>query len=680
MYKFRGNLGVKLTAMILFTAFVVTAALSGAAIAFSVASGVYFDEGEALKARFIESAVLTRTYDISQYVESAVDEDGVFHSERIPKYTVPEDENFCFAVTDIASGTEIYRSRAASEPRYSKGVVISIPIPEKGYRASFDDYQSAAEYAVKYAIDNPEAGSFSVKVEKSGVGENYVFYDTTQSAGAKRYLLTGFVDSALPLTGNAKIADTLIGMLYSFRHSFIWCCAGSVVLVLVLFVFLMCSAGRKSGVEGVYLCWSDKIPFDIVLAYLSVFALLTLSFLDFFSRNDLQFFIAASVAIVAWIVIVMCNVVSFAARAKAGDWWKNTVIFMTLRLLFRFVKKAFSLVAYAFSSLPTVWRMLFVWAIYSTIELLAIILSSVALSDYVYGGFVVGYLLCKAVATVLIAVIARQLAILKKAGEALSSGAPKCSIDKRFMFGDIRRHADNLESIGDGIERAVERQMKSERMKTELITNVSHDIKTPLTSIISYVDLLKKEKLEGETARSYIEVIDRQATRLKKLTEDLVEASKAQSGNITVEASPCDIGVLLSQGFGEYEERMREKGLTPQLTVEDGTTAVVDGKLLWRVFDNLFGNICKYAMPGTRVYVSEEVRDGKVVVTFKNITNTPIEISPDELTERFVRADKSRSSEGSGLGLSISKSLTELMNGSFEVTVDGDLFKVEIRI
>jgi signal transduction histidine kinase len=227
---------------------------------------------------------------------------------------------------------------------------------------------------------------------------------------------------------------------------------------------------------------------------------------------------------------------------------------------------------------------------------------------------------------------------------------------------------------------AVDERMKSERLKTELITNVSHDIKTPLTSIINYADLITKEPTDNEKITEYCEVLTRQSERLKKLIEDLVEASKASTGNLEVLLAPCEVGVLLTQAAGEYEKRLADGNLTlVTRQPEHPVTILADGRRLWRVFDNLMNNICKYAQPGTRVFLTLEDTDGQAVISFKNISRCELDVSSDELLERFVRGDSSRSTEGSGLGLSIAQSLTELQNGTLALTIDGDLFKVTLR-
>ena len=264
---------------------------------------------------------------------------------------------------------------------------------------------------------------------------------------------------------------------------------------------------------------------------------------------------------------------------------------------------------------------------------------------------------------------------IKKGGKEIASGNIEYKIDTKGMYGDFKKHASHLNSISDGIRKAVNDKMKSERLKTELITNVSHDLKTPLTSIVNYVDLMKKEDIQPEKAKEYLEVLDRQSKRLQKLTVDLLEASKASTGSIKSNPEMTDVNVFLSQIEGEYAEKTENVSL--ELVVKEAAEnpyIFVDGRLLWRVFDNLMNNICKYTLENTRVYVSAHASEKTVIVEFKNISRYPLDISSDELMERFVRGDKSRNTEGSGLGLSIAKSLIELQDGEFFIKVDGDLF------
>ena len=222
--------------------------------------------------------------------------------------------------------------------------------------------------------------------------------------------------------------------------------------------------------------------------------------------------------------------------------------------------------------------------------------------------------------------------------------------------------------------------MKSERFRTELITNVSQDIKTPLTSIVNYVDLLEKEEPENEKVREYVDVLSRQSARLKKLIDDLIEASKASTGNLSVNPERIELGVLLDQSAGEYGEKLSAAGL--ELVVskpEHPVTVLADGRHMWRIFDNLLNNIVKYGQPGTRVYLDLAAAEGQATVTFRNISRSRLNISGEELMERFVRGDSSRNTEGSGLGLSIALSLVRLQRGEMDLNVDGDLFKVTLK-
>ena len=271
------------------------------------------------------------------------------------------------------------------------------------------------------------------------------------------------------------------------------------------------------------------------------------------------------------------------------------------------------------------------------------------------------------------------LTALHNGARAISKGDITYRIDKSFLIGPFRRHAEYLNSINDAVNRAVDERMRSESLKTELITNVSHDLKTPLTSIVNYIDLLKKTDVTDSKALEYIEVIDRQSQRLKKLTVDIVEASKAATGNVEVKLEKTALNVMLLQTHGEYSEKLEEKNLSLVDEIPEKEIFITaDGRLLWRVIDNLMNNICKYSMPGTRVYLTLWENNGRAFISFRNISKNKLNITPENLTERFVRGDSSRNTEGSGLGLSIAKSLTEIMGGRLSIIIDGDLFKVTL--
>ena len=263
--------------------------------------------------------------------------------------------------------------------------------------------------------------------------------------------------------------------------------------------------------------------------------------------------------------------------------------------------------------------------------------------------------------------------------QEINSEEGNMRISESGLFAINRQMAAAVNDLGDGLRHALQEQMKSERMKADLITNVSHDLKTPLTSIINYVDLLKREELHNEKANEYLEVLDQKSQRLKQLTEDLVEASRASSGNVVLDIRRIDVKELLMQTSGEFVERFEARGLQLVENFPQNPQYVdADGRRLWRIIENLFRNVEKYAMPHTRVYL-DLINDGdRVAFSLKNISENPLNISPEELTERFTRGDESRSTEGSGLGLSIAKDLTEIQQGTFEIYLDGDLFKVMV--
>ena len=270
---------------------------------------------------------------------------------------------------------------------------------------------------------------------------------------------------------------------------------------------------------------------------------------------------------------------------------------------------------------------------------------------------------------------------LRDGAATLASGKQSGPISEAYLTPDFRMFANNLNNVGESIQLAVEERMKSERLKTQLITNVSHDIKTPLTSIINYVDLLQKNEATEEEKKEYLEVLAHQSDRLKKLIQDLIDASKASSGAMEVELSDINLNTFIKQVTGEYQDKLDAAGLSVVSREKKNEINVsADSNLLWRVLDNLFVNILKYAMPGTRVYTDITEENGTVTLSISNISKAELGISGDELMERFVRGDASRNTEGSGLGLSIAQSLMQLMGGDLIISVDGDMFKAVLKL
>ena len=277
----------------------------------------------------------------------------------------------------------------------------------------------------------------------------------------------------------------------------------------------------------------------------------------------------------------------------------------------------------------------------------------------------------------------REIMKIQQALELISTGALDTKLDLSEFHGQEKEVAEAVNHIRDGLMESVNESLKNEKLKADLITNVSHDIKTPLTSIVNYVDLLKRENLGNENARNYIRILDEKSQRLKQLTEDLVETSKITSGNVKLDMQKIDMVELLYQTGGEFNERFEARNLTIVTKIPNKSMYIyADGRQLYRSLENLYTNAAKYALENTRVYVELSNNDNKAVFTIKNVSKNELDIVSDgkvDLTERFVRGEKSRTTEGSGLGLSIAKNLTTLMGGKFEINVDGDLFIATIE-
>ena len=442
------------------------------------------------------------------------------------------------------------------------------------------------------------------------------------------------------------------------------------ITALACFVFLLCSAAHRSGTEDCVLLRQDKMPYDLYLPSAILLGTGLCAMLVECVAYELNTVKAVAAALImaclAGVFMALC--MTTAARIKTGTLFKNTLIY---RLCTGVGMGASSML----SSISGAWRFSLAFAGYLLINAL------LSYRFFTRGGFFT-FLLLIAVnggALYLLLNMIRQMRTLSAAGQAMANGDLSYCVDTSDMKREFREHGENLNSIGRGMAIAVNERMKSERFKTELITNVSHDLKTPLTSIVTYIDLLQKEDIQDEKAKEYIDTIARQSKKLKKLTEDLIDASKASSGALNVNMERVNISELLRQSSAEYGERMEAVNITPVVNMpEEDIYVRADGRLLWRVVENLLQNICKHGMPGTRAYLEARTENGRAVVSFKNISQQQLNIPVEELLERFVQGDESRSRGGSGLGLSIAESLTELMKGKLKLSLDGDLFKVEL--
>ncbi|MBQ8604860.1 MAG: HAMP domain-containing histidine kinase [Oscillospiraceae bacterium] len=433
-----------------------------------------------------------------------------------------------------------------------------------------------------------------------------------------------------------------------------------IVIGLVLFATIMRSAGHYRGKEAVTPNYFDKVPLELYLlvdgAVIATSGALT-AYLFHYRWGFEVIFVSLSICYLA--SIFLCT--SIAVRCKTYTLLTNTFTWRFFSAVGRFVVGIWHSICFYITSLPLYWQTAAAIAVLTLISLLL---------------WPVGPFIAAAIAVVVFGRIHMAWGRIATGIEKIARGDTDYKVDTHRMPKEIAAHAENLNNINIIVSNAVNERMKGERLKTELITNVSHDIKTPLTSIINYIDLIQKENITRQPMADYVNVLQRQSDRLKKLIDDLVEASKASTGNIAVHLSTTGVNLLLNQAVGEYMDKAENRNLELSLNLPGEEMYVLsDGRLLWRIFDNLLNNACKYSRPGTRIYINAQKDGDKAVITFKNVSRTQLNISPDELMERFVRGDSSRNTEGSGLGLSIAQSLTEILNGHMVLEIDGDLFK-----
>ena len=454
------------------------------------------------------------------------------------------------------------------------------------------------------------------------------------------------------------------------------------VLWLIGMVWLTVTAGRKPKDEEIHLNGFDRWYTEIAAgAVIGIWLAGTIISGTLIANSSLGYSHAVVTVIVtclicgtytmAWFLI---GYLSLVRRIKAGTLWKNSLIRKVLKWIGKCSGKLVDF-ARAFSrNTAEKIKVLLVGGAFLFLQFLIIGCGFTGA-----GVFLIILLIVDAAAVIFIIRKADGLDLIMDGLKKISDGELQYKIKTDTLTGKQKVMAEYINNIGSGLDAAVENSLKKERMQTELITNVSHDLKTPLTSIINYVDLMKRENPTDPKIQEYLRILDEKSQRLKVLTEDVVEASKASTGNIKLEMNDIDFVEMVQQVIGEFEEKFQEKNLTMMVHFTDEPSIIyADGQRMWRVLENVFGNVVKYAMEGTRVYAEISNRNKKVTFSLKNISAQPLNISADELTERFIRGDVARNTEGSGLGLSIAKSLTELQGGEFKLYLDGDLFKVMI--
>ena len=742
MKNARSKLWLKITSVILFVVFLAVFAASVASVVALGYMEVYFDGGKNLREEaqegYSNAAINSIAYYFKEYSapewyritkekkyqgdtweynpDSAAYEkktDGItFDSSKFP-YTEPEDyfggdmvsqylssdyaesrTNYAFEIKNINNG-EVVFTNFAPPADYVDTLTHSFNASTLGDLEKIN-LQFERRYNLNRYLESLNGGLYNSTIYFIPT-EDYVSDSQTPSEKiwvlegdyipleTNKYEITLYIPTEYPVETEVAFVMSLVDFAIANRYLPIITGAASLVLLVIIFIYLMCAAGCKAGAEGITPNWIDKIPFDLYLIILAVIVCVIIALSDVFDHDLLMLiYLLCAGVLLALLFISLC--MTTATRAKLGTVLSNTVIGLALVLLvkilkavFKFVKKIFSGICYAFANLKFVWRAVIIGALIAAFEIFTIffIVEMYWMRAFWVFVFLFGNLFLATMAVFYLIAFFK----IKKCIKELANGNSYAKVDSQYVFGIFKECADDLNNIGLGIQKAVEESMKSERLKTELITNVSHDLKTPLTSIVNYVDILSKEDIQPQEAKEHVNVLVRQSQRMKKLIDDLIEASKASTGATKVELTRSDLSMLLSQSVVEYEDRFNNSNLSVKMTLpENPLVANLDGKLMWRVFDNVLGNICKYAQPGTRVYITASENGDDIVVSFKNISKYELNISSDELMERFVRGDSSRSTEGSGLGLSIARSLCDLQNATLDIDIDGDLFKVNITV
>lgn len=537
-------------------------------------------------------------------------------------------------------------------------------------------------YSTPMAEANQEGGTSDALlpsyVDRSGYWVNY--YDSSRQEQMYGYVteeqLPAYTVSVYAQEDafRDQTAWDLQLLLYQLRNQLFVILGVSLLIIALTAVYLCCSAGRKPGTDRIEPTGLNNMPLDLYAAA----AALGIYFLVALMAMSTSWILdhAPQVCLAMWgfggFAVSLLFVgfwFAFAAQAKMkkGYWWRHSAIGWILRQALRFCEWVCRSLVRMVEMLPFVWQFVAVFGCLGFFMLISIFSGSEEFFIFL----------------VLVTLAAAAYAIysygtLQKGVQRMAQGDLNQKINTRYLIGTFRDCANHLNALAGVAAVAAEKHLRSERMKTELITNVSHDIKTPLTSIINYVDLLKKPHAP-EAGPVYLDVLDRQSQRLKKLIDDLMEMSKASTGNLQVNTQRLNAAEAVNQALGEFADKMEGANLIPVFRCpETPVTMLADGKLVWRIFSNVLNNAVKYALPGTRVYIDLMHLNGNAVISVKNVSREQLNVRADELMERFVRGDASRNTEGSGLGLNIAKSLMELQKGQLHLLVDGDLFKVTL--
>lgn len=680
MKKLRGSFAAKLVAVITLCVLVVICVLAAVGTAYLSDSDAYSMDLKQAEERAIENQAIGWLYDAAQSYKEGNTQPQLTNTNF--RYTLLSPEGEELFSTYEGEKTRWEGSQQIQPSFYVEHISVEYPetpVPEVTPTPSPIEAPAEAEMAEptpQPTLPPTTATRNVLHVFCYDTNEEFDFLsdaDLIRWRNANALTAKGYVLAELPVTDEISQAVSRIDRLYGYRVLLPAAAGLSFVLGVLLFLFLLSAAGHRDSGEEITESFVDRIPLDLftLLIASGICAIFAFGF-GFGLPGNIVGYTLGMVLLLGAGLLFLLWCMSFAVRVKKKSLWQNCLLTRLWHFCGRTLRNGGHLLGRGLRALPMLGRGVLFLGAFLLAELLILALFN--------GEGMVLWILHILVLCPAVLFLIWNMRKLRLGAKEIAGGNLSYTVDTKYLFGELKDHAEDLNHIRDGMNAAVEERMKSEHFKSELITNVSHDIKTPLTSIINYVDLLEKEELDNERAREYVEVLSRQSAKLKKLIDDLIEASKASTGVLAVHPERCELGVLLDQCAGEYAERFGKAGLElVLLKPREPVTILADGRHIWRTFDNLLGNIVKYAQPNTRVYWNLSREGDKAVVIFRNISREQLNLSGEELMERFVRGDSSRNTDGSGLGLAIARSLTQLQGGEMDITVDGDLFKVTLR-
>ena len=563
--------------------------------------------------------------------------------------SVPESQTFNIVEGKVETDSEILRKRAE---QYLDSFIYTYYTtnpaelyPSESYSI---DYSNSKEYITTNITD------FSI----------YTSYTENFIDSSKQLLLCKFIERLRPYENFFYISMPIC-----------------MVLSVLILLYLLISVGHKKGVKGISTSDFDKIPLEIICFIATcVIGIITVLLMEGINTTEIEVILSLTFT-VYFTTFIICSIIfdTVVKRIKSKTFWKTTLTGKLIIMLLKPIHKFENFIQEVRGTSKYFSNTIKKFIIFFCIEVfLAFIVFVLFRSDTLLF-LLLEFILVAIFILRIIKAISDYDKIQTKLKE-MYEGNNQTQLNEEEFIPEFHQSVSYLNDISNGLENAIQDRMKSERLKTELITNVSHDIKTPLTSIINYVDLIKQENIQNEKVNEYIGILDNKSQRLKKLIEDLVEASKVSTGNVKLNLEKINIVELINQAVGEFEDKFNLKGLDIVIDSNENEIYIIaDSRYMYRIIENLFSNISKYALENSRVYIDLVKENDKVYIKMKNISKEKLNIPAEELMQRFVRGDKSRTTEGSGLGISIAQNLTEIQNGKFNLIVDGDLFKVELE-